>query len=260
MTRLAARDLVVTLGARTALGGVNASVESGAFVGLIGPNGAGKTTLLRALAGLVAPASGAVTLDDRALAAFGRRDRARRIGYLQQSGTIHWALPVSEVVLMGRIPHLRAWQSAGDGDRALAADAMKALDIADLAARPATRLSGGEKARVLLARALAGARARSLPPARGDGALGRPRRRRHRRRRRAARSRTRRALLRPSRSPRQGPHRRGGPARRRADARAPRRHLPHRSRAGPARGRGFRASLEARHARLAAPVSPAASL
>jgi iron complex transport system ATP-binding protein len=157
MTRLAARDLVVTLGARTALGGVNASVESGAFVGLIGPNGAGKTTLLRALAGLVAPASGAVTLDDRALAAFGRRDRARRIGYLQQSGTIHWALPVSEVVLMGRIPHLRAWQSAGDGDRALAADAMKALDIADLAARPATRLSGGEKARVLLARALAGA-------------------------------------------------------------------------------------------------------
>jgi iron complex transport system ATP-binding protein len=157
MTRLAARDVVVRLGARTALGGVSATIESGALVGLIGPNGAGKTTLLRALAGLVEAASGAVTLDGRPLAAFGRRDRARRLGYLPQDGTIHWALPVSEVVLMGRMPHLGAWESAGDRDRAIAADAMKALDIADLAARPATRLSGGEKARVLLARALAGA-------------------------------------------------------------------------------------------------------
>ncbi len=157
MTRLAARDLVVTLGARTALDGVSVAVDSGALVGLIGPNGAGKTTLLRALAGLVAPASGAVTLDERPLAAHGRRERARRLGYLPQSGTIHWALPVAEVVLMGRLPHLGAWDRGGDEDRAIAAAAMRALDIEDLAARPATRLSGGEKARVLLARALAGA-------------------------------------------------------------------------------------------------------
>ncbi len=157
MTRLAARDLVVKLGTRTALGGVSAAVESGAFVGLIGPNGAGKTTLLRALAGLVEPADGTVTLDGRPLAEVGRKERARRLGYLPQDGTIHWALPVSEIVAMGRMPHLGAWESAGERDRAIAADAMKALDIADLAARPATRLSGGEKARVLLARALAGA-------------------------------------------------------------------------------------------------------
>ena len=157
MTRLAARDLAVTLGARRALDGVSAAVASGEFVGLIGPNGAGKTTLLRALAGLVEPASGSVALGDRPLAAFGRRDRARRLGYLPQDGTIHWALPVSEVVLMGRLPHLGAWAGAGERDRAIAAEAMTALDIADLAARPATRLSGGEKARVLLARALAGA-------------------------------------------------------------------------------------------------------
>ncbi len=157
MTRLAARELVVRLGARTALAGVSAVAESGALVGLIGPNGAGKTTLLRALAGLVEPASGGVTLDGRPLAEIGRRDRARRLGYLPQDGTIHWALPVAEVVLMGRLPHLGPWDRAGDGDRAIAADAMTALDIADLAERPATRLSGGEKARVLLARALAGA-------------------------------------------------------------------------------------------------------
>ena len=157
MTRLAAGNLKVALGRRVAIDGVSAAVEVGELVGLIGPNGAGKTTLLRALAGLVAPAAGTVTLDGRPLAAIGRRDRARRLGYLPQDGTIHWALPVSEVVLMGRLPHLGAWQRPGAADRAIAENAMAALDIADLASRSATRLSGGEKARVLLARALAGA-------------------------------------------------------------------------------------------------------
>ena len=157
MTRLAASGIRVTLGARAALVGVSAAVETGELVGLIGPNGAGKTTLLRALAGLVPPDGGTVTLDQRPLTAIGRRDRARRLGHLPQDGTIHWALPVQDVVLMGRLPHLGAWDRAGAPDRAIAASAMEALDIADLAARPATRLSGGEKARVLLARALAGA-------------------------------------------------------------------------------------------------------
>jgi iron complex transport system ATP-binding protein len=156
MSRLAADNVRVTLAARLAVDGVSAAIESGDFVGLIGPNGAGKTTLLRALAGLVTPAAGTITLDERPLAAIARDDRARRIGYLPQDGTIHWALPVEEVVLMGRLPYLGAWQRPSTADRAIAARAMAALDIADLAARPATRLSGGEKARVLLARALAG--------------------------------------------------------------------------------------------------------
>jgi len=157
MTRISADSVTVKLGTRTALDRVSASVASGEFVGLIGPNGAGKTTLLRALAGLVEPAAGGVALDARPIAAIGRRVRARRLGYLPQEGTIHWALPVADVVLMGRLPHLGPWDRPGERDRAIAADAMAALDIADLAARPATRLSGGEKARVLLARALAGA-------------------------------------------------------------------------------------------------------
>ena len=156
MTRLAAETVSVRLGARTAVDRVSAALQTGEVVGLIGPNGAGKTTLLRALAGLVEPADGRVTLDGRALTALGRADRARRLGYLPQQRAIHWALPVSEVVLMGRMPHLGAWQRAGASDRAIAERAMAALDIADLAGRAATRLSGGEKARVLLARALTG--------------------------------------------------------------------------------------------------------
>jgi iron complex transport system ATP-binding protein len=160
VSTLAAENVRVALGdhrgGRIAVDGVSAAIDAGDFVGLIGPNGAGKTTLLKALAGLVAPDGGAVTLDGRPLSRIGRGDRARRIGYLPQDGTIHWALPVAEVVLMGRLPHLGAWQRAAEADRAIAARAMAALDIAELAARPATRLSGGEKARVLLARALAG--------------------------------------------------------------------------------------------------------
>jgi len=156
VTRLAAENVTVKLGPRAAVEGVVAAVASGELVGLIGPNGAGKTTLLRAMAGLVAPAAGRIVLDGRVLSELGRAARARRIGYLPQHGDIHWALPVAEVVLMGRLPHLGAWQRAGDLDRAIAKRAMLALDIADLAERAATRLSGGEKARVLLARALAG--------------------------------------------------------------------------------------------------------
>lgn len=156
MTHLAAENLTVTLGPRKAVDGVSAAAASGELVGLIGPNGAGKSTLIRALAGLVAPASGRVSLDGQPLAAIGRMARARRIGYLPQHGDIHWALPVADVVLMGRLPHLGTWRRAGDVDRGIATRAMEALDIADLARRAATRLSGGEKARVLLARALAG--------------------------------------------------------------------------------------------------------
>jgi iron complex transport system ATP-binding protein len=155
MSRLAARDVRIVLGARVAVEGVSVAVESGDFVGLIGPNGAGKTSLLRGLAGLLAPAAGEIALDGRPVADMERRERARCIGYLPQDGVIHWALPVEEVVLMGRLPHLGPWQSPAAADRAIAQRTMAALDIADLARRPATRLSGGEKARVLLARALA---------------------------------------------------------------------------------------------------------
>ena len=153
---LAARDLSVSLGARDVLHGVSVAVNEGEMLGLVGPNGAGKTTLLRALIGLVPAASGEVLVDGQPFAAVSRRVLARDIGYLPQGGRPHWPLPVEDLVMLGRLPHRDAFARAGDADRTAVRRAMEAVGVAEFAARPATALSGGEQARVLLARALAG--------------------------------------------------------------------------------------------------------
>jgi len=156
MTRLAAQNLSVSFGSQRALNDVSFDAGPGEFVGLIGPNGAGKTTLLRALAGLLQPSAGTVTLDGQALEKTQHKERARRIGYLPQGGRSQWAIPVEELVMMGRIPHFGRFAGPKQTDRAVVARVMEATDVAHLAGRPATGLSGGEEARVLLARALAG--------------------------------------------------------------------------------------------------------
>lgn len=130
------------------LAGVSLDLQPGELVGVIGPNGAGKSTLLAALAG-VQRAGGLVLLDGRPLDRLPPRERARRIGYLPQAGHSAWALRVREVVAMGRLP----WGDAGGEaiDAALAATGASAL-----AGRRIDALSGGEQARVWLARVLAG--------------------------------------------------------------------------------------------------------
>ena len=156
MTRLAAQGLSVHFGSHQALSEVSFDVGPGDFIGLIGPNGAGKTTLLRALAGLLRPSAGSVTLDGQGLEQTPHKERARHVGYLPQGGRSQWAIPVEELVMMGRIPHLGRFAGPGSADRDVVAKVMAATDVAHLAGRPATELSGGEEARVLLARALAG--------------------------------------------------------------------------------------------------------
>jgi len=153
--RLEARALSVDFGESRALAGLDLALEPGRFTVLLGPNGAGKTTLLRALAGLVVPAAGAVTLNGTALARVRPSERARAIAYLPQGGGIAWPLPVESVVALGRLPHGERPDSLPPNGREAVAGALHSVGLQDFAERPATALSGGERARVLLARALA---------------------------------------------------------------------------------------------------------
>jgi iron complex transport system ATP-binding protein len=148
-------ELEVRLGGAAVLKGVDLAVAPGRLTVVVGPNGAGKTTLLRTLAGLVTPSRGRATLDGRMIAGFPRAERARAIAYVPQGGSVAWPIPVEAVVALGRLPHgERPDALPGRGRQAVAA-ALAAVGMEAFSTRPATSLSGGERARVLLARALA---------------------------------------------------------------------------------------------------------
>jgi iron complex transport system ATP-binding protein len=153
--KVEARDLGVALGGRQVLRGIDFSAPAGRLTAVIGPNGAGKTTLLRALAGLLAPAAGEVALDGRPLAGWERGERARSLAYLPQERIVHWGLAVRVVVALGRLPHQPPGAGESAADRAAIDAALATMDIAHLARRSVLELSGGERARVLMARALA---------------------------------------------------------------------------------------------------------
>ncbi len=150
MTLLGLERIGLTRDGRRVLDGITARVVQGEVVGLLGPNGTGKTTLLRAALGLQR-VEGRVTLGDRPLGALSPRERALCAAYIPQDRTVAWPVTVAALVALGRIPH-RASIAA---DRAAVAAALAAMDLAALRDRPVTGLSGGERARVLIARALA---------------------------------------------------------------------------------------------------------
>lgn len=152
---LEARGLTLKRGRREILAGLDLSLNRGEVTVLLGPNGAGKSTLLAGLCGLLRPTSGKVLLDDADLAALAPAARARRIGFLPQTPEIAWPLEVRILVGLGRTPHI-----GGRGLSALDAriieTALVEAGAADLADRDASTLSGGERARVMIARVLAG--------------------------------------------------------------------------------------------------------
>ena len=149
MTLLSASNLSASLGGRQVLFDVSFELAAGEFVGLIGPNGAGKSTLLRALMGMI-PCLGETTFDE-----LGAVGRARKAAYVAQSRDIAWPMAVEAVVALGRTPHLGAFAPLGRADREAVEEAMRRMDVTEFRDRPATELSGGELARVLVARALA---------------------------------------------------------------------------------------------------------
>ena len=152
---LTARQTEVTLSGRTVLHDVSLSLPSAQLVALVGPNGAGKTTLLRALAGLV-PSTGTIEVDGDPLSSLSLPERAKRFGYLPQGHLVHWPLPASDVVALGRYPHGAADPARlSPRDEQAVLRAMQATNVVEFAERPVTELSGGERSRVALARVLA---------------------------------------------------------------------------------------------------------
>ncbi|MFT4096088.1 MAG: ABC transporter ATP-binding protein [Rhodoblastus sp.] len=138
----------------TILDSVDLALAPGEIVGLIGPNGAGKSTLLKAIAGLLQLSGGAIRYDGMNAQALGPH-LARRLAYLAQDGEIHWPLRVDEVVRLGRLPHRTPFAGESAEDRAAIERAMALAEVAQFRARTVQTLSGGERMRVLLARALA---------------------------------------------------------------------------------------------------------
>jgi len=134
---------------------VSVDVPPGVLLGILGPNGSGKTTLLRLMSGTLAPDSGRVTLDGKDLREISRAALARRIAVVPQETQLAFEYTVLEIALMGRYPHLGAFEVEGPADVQAALAALEATGTRALADRPFQTLSGGEKQRVIIASALA---------------------------------------------------------------------------------------------------------
>ena len=152
---ITASGITVSLGGKPILQEVDAQIRPGELLGLIGPNGAGKTTLLRVLAALLAPDRGSVDYDGTTAREISRATLARRVAFLAQGGEAPAALSVEALVGFGRLPHRRPFGEAGAQDRQAVVQALALCDVAGFAGRAVGTLSGGERRRVLLARALA---------------------------------------------------------------------------------------------------------
>lgn len=149
MTLLSVNNLSVSLRRRAVLEGVSFDVGAGECIGLLGPNGAGKTTLLRAALGIIAHKG------HSSLAALPPTQRARQAAWMPQTREIAWPVDVETLVMLGRIPHLGSGQTPSEQDHDAVDAAIAEMGLTDFRTRDATQLSGGEQARVLIARALA---------------------------------------------------------------------------------------------------------
>jgi iron complex transport system ATP-binding protein len=152
---LSIQGLVVELGGRPVLNGASLELERGSFGALLGPNGSGKTTLERSIYRAVKPSAGRIAIDGRAVESIGTRELARTVAVLRQEVELEFDFSVLEIVRMGRSPYKGLLEPDRSEDHAIVERCLSLTDAAALKDRIFTTLSGGEKQRVLLARALA---------------------------------------------------------------------------------------------------------
>lgn len=150
-----ARDLRFAYDGEAVIDGVSLALRRGEVLGVIGPNGSGKSTLMRLLTGVLRPHGGEVRLAGRPLQSYSRREIGRAVAVVPQETVVELPFSVTEVVLMGRSPHLGRFAFEGERDLRIAREAMRRTGVEPLAHRLVQELSGGERQRVVLARALA---------------------------------------------------------------------------------------------------------
>ena len=134
---------------------ITIAITHGSFNAVIGPNGSGKSTLIRVLLGALPAAAGEVVFEQKPVGSYSRADLARRIGVVPQIEEMPFPVTVRELVATGRYPHLGAWRAEGEADRAAVLRALQRCDVAQLADRSVNKISGGERQRARIARALA---------------------------------------------------------------------------------------------------------
>ena len=149
------KNLSAGYGKTSVLNGINVTAKPGRLIGLVGPNGSGKSCLLKTIAGLIVPSGGQVSLNGQSVASLSPRMRAKHIAWLAQDRAAAWALSVRELVALGRAPYRGRLGKLSADDNAAIDTAILAAHCSDLQNKRFDNLSGGEQARVLLARALA---------------------------------------------------------------------------------------------------------
>ena len=154
-TVLQIRNLTIGYEENIIISGIDAEIKTGELIGIIGRNGAGKSTLLKTIRGLLPAKKGEVLYFGQPMQAYGEKELARRVAYLQQNVETGFGYTGLDIVLTGRYPYMKWWESEKDDDKELARDCMSYTGTLDLAERPVTEVSGGQKQRILLAKVLA---------------------------------------------------------------------------------------------------------